>query len=97
MKDIDSKQLPKEQGCNVTYQYSEADKVSALFCKSLLGESSKRIYYELVTKRNKVIYVVEDKTLALSLAGRFNLNYREVEFTVKFEETKKDESKNYRN
>ena len=84
-----AKELEKIKGSTVIHQYQEngnADKIAALFIKSLTGDKPiKHEYYECVDSKGNVVFIFTDRTIAMSVAARFGYDYRTVEYEERFE------------
>ena len=86
-------ELEAIQGCNVIHQYTVGEKetVWAAMLKGLVGnEPTKRYYYEAVDEEGNTKFITENKTLVMSVAGRFGYNWREVNYTESWEEVKQE-------
>ena len=82
-------ELEKINGCNVKHQYitTEKDKIWSAMLKGLTGdEPIKKCYYEVVDKKGRTKFISENKTLVLSVAGRFGHDWREVDYEESWEE-----------
>lgn len=81
-----TKELEKIKGCNVNRQYPANDKALDIFLKVLADKDPiKKVYYECVDKKGRTTFISENKTLVLSVAGRFGYDYRTVEYEESFE------------
>lgn len=87
-----SKQLDAIKGCDVIHLYKKDDIMAKLFVKPFTnGEPVKKYYFEVVDKKGNTMFIFEDLSTTMSVAGRFGLDYRQVNYEERFEELEEND------